>query len=42
MSGILATQAKRLATCYAPWFEMMSVIEREGWARLSGVRRAQL
>jgi ribosomal protein L11 methyltransferase len=40
MSGILATQAKHLATCYAPWFEMVSVAEREGWARLCGVRRA--
>jgi ribosomal protein L11 methyltransferase len=39
LCGILAPQAGEVAAVYATWFEMQSTQEREGWARLCGVRR---
>jgi len=41
MSGMLAHQADRVSDCYQSWFEMAPATVRDGWARLTGVRRAQ-
>jgi len=45
LSGLLAEAAERVASRYAPWFDIAppSSIDgavRDGWARLDGVRRA--
>lgn len=39
LSGLLSSQAERLATLYATWFDMTGVSTREDWARLAGIRR---
>ena len=39
LSGLLASQAPRLAAIYDAWFDMAPVALREDWARLSGIRR---
>ena len=39
LSGLLSSQAQRLATLYATWFDMAAVSTREDWARLAGTRR---
>ncbi len=40
LSGILADQADEVAALYAQWFEMQRPSRRDGWALLSGRRRA--
>ncbi len=40
LSGILAGQAEEVASAYSPWFEVEVPAELQGWARLSGTRRA--
>ena len=39
LSGILDTQAQALIERYEDWFVMDEPAEREGWVRLTGVRR---
>jgi ribosomal protein L11 methyltransferase len=39
LSGLLISQAQRLATLYGTWFDMATVSTREDWARLAGTRR---
>jgi ribosomal protein L11 methyltransferase len=39
LSGLLSSQAQRLATLYATWFDMAAVSTRDNWARLAGTRR---
>jgi ribosomal protein L11 methyltransferase len=39
LSGLLTSQAQRLATLYAAWFDMAAVGTREDWARLTGTKR---
>jgi len=39
LSGLLISQAQRLATLYGTWFDMAAVSAREDWARLAGKRR---
>ena len=39
LSGVLSEQAPALLSCYQPWFEMTEPSERDGWARLCGIRR---
>jgi ribosomal protein L11 methyltransferase len=39
LSGLLTSQAQRLATRYAAWFDMAAVSTREDWARLAGIKR---
>lgn len=40
LSGLLQTQAARVAVKYEPWFDMAPAAVRDGWARLAGARRA--
>jgi len=40
LSGIVARQAAGVAAAYEPWFERIANIERDGWTRLDGTRRA--
>jgi len=40
LSGLLTEHAERVASRYAPWFDIAPVLVRDGWARLDGVRRA--
>lgn len=42
LSGLLVEQAQRVAERYAPWFDMSPMAVCDGWARLDGVRRAEL
>jgi ribosomal protein L11 methyltransferase len=39
LSGILPEQAAEISSAYAPWFEMQSAVEHDGWIRLEGVKR---
>ncbi|HEX7810747.1 MAG TPA: 50S ribosomal protein L11 methyltransferase [Burkholderiales bacterium] len=39
LSGILLSQADAVAAEYVRWFELDSYAEREGWIRVTGVRR---
>lgn len=39
LSGLLSEQAQRLASLYATWFDMHPIATRDGWARLSGIKR---
>jgi ribosomal protein L11 methyltransferase len=39
LSGLLSSQAPRLASLYAAWFDMDPVTTRDDWARLSGMKR---
>lgn len=39
LSGLLASQAERLAAIYDAWFDMAPSALRDDWARLSGTRR---
>ena len=39
LSGILAEQAAELTEIYSQWFDMDEVVIREGWARLSGIKK---
>jgi len=39
LSGLLSTQAQRVATQYAAWFDMAPVSTRGDWARLTGIKR---
>jgi ribosomal protein L11 methyltransferase len=38
LSGLLSSQAPRLASLYGAWFDMDPMATREDWARLSGSR----
>jgi ribosomal protein L11 methyltransferase len=38
LSGILAGQEQALLARYAPWFDALSVTQREDWVRIDGVR----
>jgi ribosomal protein L11 methyltransferase len=40
LSGLLTEHAERVASRYAPWFDIAPISVRDGWARLDGVRRA--
>jgi ribosomal protein L11 methyltransferase len=40
LSGILETQAARVAAAYAPHFRELEASAREGWVRLTGRRNA--
>jgi ribosomal protein L11 methyltransferase len=40
MSGLLPQQAERVSDCYLRWFDMAPPTTRDGWARITGVRRA--
>ena len=40
LAGILAQQADELRGIYQPWFDLDPVVEMDGWARISGKRRA--
>lgn len=40
LSGILAHQAEEICTLYSQWFDMEKPQEDEGWAGLSGTRKA--
>lgn len=42
LSGLLAEHADRVASRYTPWFDIRPMTVRDGWARLDGVRRADL
>jgi ribosomal protein L11 methyltransferase len=39
LSGLLTSQAPDVASAFAPWFDMESPRERDGWAALAGRRR---
>ena len=39
LSGLLQSQAARLATLYSAWFDMDPIATRNEWARLSGIKR---
>jgi ribosomal protein L11 methyltransferase len=39
LSGLLTSQAMRLASLYGAWFDMDSTATRDDWARLSGTKR---
>lgn len=39
LSGLLSSQATRLATLYAAWFDMAPAAIRDDWARLAGSKR---
>ena len=41
LAGLLAQQADEVRGAYTPWFDFGAPEEEEGWALLSGVRRAQ-
>lgn len=41
LSGLLSSQAARLATLYGSWFHMTPAADREAWSRLSGIKRHQ-
>lgn len=41
LSGLLSQQADELISTYSQWFEMDVPGEREGWIRLSGIRRQE-
>lgn len=41
LSGLLSQQADELISVYSRWFDMDPPGEREGWIRLSGVRRQE-
>lgn len=41
LSGLLSQQADELISTYSQWFRMDSPAEREGWIRLSGIRRQE-
>ena len=41
LSGLLSQQADELVSTYSQWFEMDAPGEREGWIRLSGIRRQE-
>jgi ribosomal protein L11 methyltransferase len=40
LSGLLSSQAARLASVYGAWFDMDPMATRDDWARLSGIKRA--
>jgi ribosomal protein L11 methyltransferase len=40
LSGLLVEHANRVASCYAPWFDMAPMTIRDGWVRLEGARHA--
>jgi ribosomal protein L11 methyltransferase len=39
LSGLLSSQAPRLASLYGAWFDMDPMTTREDWARLTGIKR---
>jgi ribosomal protein L11 methyltransferase len=39
LSGVLAAQADEVSAAYAPWFEMQTQAEEDGWVLLAGRRR---
>lgn len=39
LSGLLTEQAERVATHYAPWFDIAPVSVHDGWARIDGTRK---
>ena len=41
LSGILLEQADAVRSAYAPWFALDDVESEEGWALVSGVRKAE-
>jgi ribosomal protein L11 methyltransferase len=40
LSGILAEQATRVAAAYAPYLDNIEHAQRDGWVRLTGMRKA--
>lgn len=40
LSGILAHQAEDVAAAYRPWFELDAIINKDGWVRITGIRKA--
>ncbi len=38
LSGILPEQVQQVVNCYQKWFEIQSVVEEDGWARIEAVR----
>lgn len=40
LSGILTRQAAAVAAAYEPWFEQLTMHERDGWTRIDGRRRS--
>jgi ribosomal protein L11 methyltransferase len=39
LSGILSAQREAVSACYAPWFNLSTYAEEEGWACLHGRKR---
>lgn len=39
LSGLLQSQAERLAGLYGAWFDMDPIATRDDWSRLSGIKR---
>jgi ribosomal protein L11 methyltransferase len=39
LSGVLAAQADEVSAAYAPWFDMQTQAEEDGWVLLAGRRR---
>ncbi len=39
LSGLLAEQADEINAAYGSWFKLDPAVERDGWIRISGVRR---
>ena len=40
LSGLLAEQAETVTAAYRPWFDIGIAATRDGWALLTGARRA--
>jgi ribosomal protein L11 methyltransferase len=40
LSGVLLEQAETVTAAYRPWFDIALSATREGWALISGRRRA--
>jgi ribosomal protein L11 methyltransferase len=39
LSGILAHQAEDVAAAYRRWFELDAIINKDGWVRITGIRK---
>jgi ribosomal protein L11 methyltransferase len=40
LSGLLVDQSEAVTAAYRPWFDIAIAATRDGWALLSGRRRA--
>jgi ribosomal protein L11 methyltransferase len=40
LSGILQHQADAVIEAYAPWFNMHTVVSKDEWVRIDGIRRS--